>query len=64
MSSSGRYISDIDFAKWNPNAYHTNKKGNLALNRGLKIGSDVPKLINMNIKVPTQKYKTKYYYSR
>ena len=44
------------------------KKNNLhgitVLNRGLKVGSDVPKSINMNIKVPTQKYKNKYCYSR
>ena len=64
LSYSNNTISDYAFAKSNPNAYHTNKKGNLALNRGLKVGSDVPKSINMNIKVPTQKYKNKYCYSR
>ena len=64
LSYSYNTISDYAFAKWSPNAYHTNKKGNLALNSGLKVGSDVPKSINMNIKVPTQKYKNKYCYSR
>ncbi len=64
LSYSNNTISDYAFAKWNPNAYHTNKKGNLVLNKGLKVGSDVPKSINMNIKVPTQKYKNKYCYSR
>lgn len=49
-------ISDYAFAKWNLSAYHRNKKGNLALNRGLNVGFDVPRTVNMNIKVPTQKY--------
>lgn len=49
-------ISDYAFAKWNLSAYHRNKKGNLTLNRGLNVGADVPRTVNMNIKVPTQKY--------
>ena len=49
------YINDYAFAKWNLSAYHRNKKGNLTLNRGLNVGFDVPRTINMNIKVPTQK---------
>lgn len=53
------YINDYAFAKWNLGAYHRNKKGNLILNRGLSVGFDVPKTINMNIKVPTQKYKNR-----
>ena len=64
LSYFNNTISDYAFAKWNSNAYHINKKGNLVLNRGLKVGIDVPKSINMNIKVPTQKYKNKYCYSR
>ena len=40
-------------------AYHRNSKGNLIIDRRLKVGSDVPKSINMNIKIPTQKYKKK-----
>ena len=63
LSFKNNNISDYAFAKWNPNAYHTNSKGNLVLNRNLKVGFDVPKSINMNIKVPTQKYKNKYCYS-
>ena len=63
LSFRNNNISDYAFAKWNPNAYHTNSKGNLVLNRNLKVGFDVPKAINMNIKVPTQKYKHKYCYS-
>ena len=54
--SSGN-INDYAFAKWNISAYHRNSKGNLVLNRGLNVGFDVPKTINMNIKVPTQKYR-------
>ena len=63
LSFSNNNISDYAFAKWNSSAYHTNSKGNLVLNRNLKVGFDVTKTINMNIKVPTQKYKHKYCYS-
>ena len=63
LSFKNNNISDYAFAKWNSSAYHTNSKGNLVLNRNLKVGFDVPKAINMNIKVPTQKYKHKYCYS-
>ena len=63
LSFSNNIISDYAYAKWNSSAYHTNSKGNLVLNRNLKVGFDVPKSINMNIKVPTQKYKNKCVYS-
>ena len=63
LSFKNNNISDYAFAKWNSSASHTNNKGNLVLNRNLKVGFDVPKSINMNIKVPTQKYKHKYCYS-
>ena len=56
-------MSDLAYRKWNPNAYHTNSKGNLVIDRKLNVGSDVPKSINRNIKIPTQKYKKKYCYS-
>ena len=56
-------MSDLAYIKWNSSAYHRNSKGNLIINRRLKVGSDVPKSINMNIKIPTQKYKKKYCYS-
>ncbi len=61
--SYSNHMSDYAFAKWNSSAYHTNSKGNLVIDRKLKVGSDVPKSINMNIKVPTQKYKNRYVYS-
>lgn len=64
LSFAGGYISDNDFAKWNSNAYEGDKNGNLKLVKGLKVGSDVPKTINKKKKVPTQKYKKKYCYSR
>lgn len=51
MSYHGQ-LSNYAFAKWNIGAYHTNKKGNLVLDRNLKVGFDVPKTINMNIKLP------------
>ena len=63
LSFSNNIISDYAYAKWNLSAYHTNSKGNLVLNRNLKVGFDVPKSINMNIKVPTQKYKNRCVYS-
>ena len=63
LSYSRQNISDYTFAKWNSSAYHTNTKGNLVLDRKLKVGFDVPKSINMNIKVPTQKYKNRCVYS-
>ena len=63
LSYSSSNINDYAFAKYNLSIYHRDKNGNLKLNRGIKVGSDVPKSINMNIKVPTQKYKHKYCYS-
>ena len=63
LSFGNNIISDYAYAKWNSSAYHTNSKGNLVLNRNLKVGFDVPKSINMNIKVPTQKYKNRCVYS-
>ena len=48
-------------AKYNSSIYHTDKNGNLKLNKGIKVGNDVPKTINMNIPIPTQKYKYRCY---
>ena len=64
LSSAGRYISDFDFAKWNPNAYEVDKNGNLKLVKGLKVSIDVPKTVNRKRKIPTQKFKNKYCHSR
>ena len=61
--SDSSEMSDLAYIKWNSSAYHRNSKGNLIIDRRLKVGSDVPKSINMNIKIPTQKYKKKYCYS-
>ena len=63
LSYSNSNINDYAFAKYNSSIYHRDKNGNLRLNKGIKVGSDVPKSINMNIKIPTQKYKKKYCYS-
>ena len=63
LSFKNNNISDYAFAKWNQNAYYINSKGNLVLNRNLNVGFDTPKTINMNIKVPTQKYKNRCIYS-
>ena len=63
LSFNNNNISDYTFAKWNSSAYHTNNKGNLVIDRKLKVGFDVPKSVNMNIKIPTQKYKNRCVYS-
>ena len=57
LSYSSSNINDYAFAKYNLSIYHRDKNGNLRLNKGIKVGNDVPKTINMNIPVPTQKYK-------
>ena len=62
LSYTNDNMSDYALAKWS-SIYHTNSKGNLVLYRNLKVGFDVPKSININIKVPTQKYKNRYVYS-
>lgn len=61
LSYSSSNINDYTFAKYNSSIYHRDKNGNLKLNKGIKVGNDVPKTINMNIYVPTQKYKYKCY---
>ena len=53
-------MSDYAFAKANPSIYHRDKKGNLKLIKGINVGFDVPKSLNMNIHIPTQKYKKRY----
>lgn len=63
LSFSNSNISDYAFVKWISSAYHTNNKGNLVIDRKLKVGFDVPKSVNMNIKIPTQKYKNRCVYS-
>lgn len=63
LSYSCNNISDYAFAKYNPSIYHTNRKGNLIIDRKINVGSDIPKMINMNLKVPTQKYKHRCNYS-
>lgn len=57
LSYTTNIMSDYVFAKWNSSSYHTNSKRNLVIDRKLKVGFDIPKTINMNIKVPIQKYK-------
>lgn len=57
LSYKNSNISAYVFRQWNPNAYHRDSKGNMRIDRNLKISCDVPKLINMNIQVPTQKCK-------
>lgn len=59
--SNSVYMSDYTYAKWNHNAYHRNKKGNLVIDKKLNFGYNTPKTIDMNVKVPTQKYKHRCY---
>lgn len=61
LSYSNSNINDYAFAKYNSSIYHRDKNGHLRLNKGIKVGSDVPKTINMNIPIPTQKYKYRCY---
>lgn len=61
LSYPSSNMNDYAFAKYNPSIYHKDKNGNLRLNKGIKVGSDVPKTINMNISIPTQKYKYRCY---
>ena len=61
LSYSSNNINDYAFAKHNSSIYHRDKNGNLKLNKGIKVSNDVPKTINMNIPVPTQKYKYRCY---
>ena len=61
LSYFNGYMNDYAFAKYNSSIYHRDKNGNLRLNKGIKVGSDVPKTINMNIPIPTQKYKYRCY---
>ena len=63
LSFKNNNISDYDFAKCNSSAYHRDSKWNLVLNKNLNVGFDVPRTVNMSIKVPTQKYKNKCVYS-
>ena len=57
LSYKNSNISAYVFRQWNPNAYHRDSKGNMRIDRNVKTSCDVPKLINMNIQVPTQKCK-------
>ncbi len=61
LSYPSSNINDYAFAKYNSSIYHRDKNGNLKLNKGIKVGNDVPKTINMNIPFPTQKYKYRCY---
>lgn len=55
LSFHNNNISDYDFVKWNLSAYHRNKKGDLVIDRKLNVTNDVPRKVNMNIKLKSQK---------
>lgn len=54
-------MNDYAFAKANSSIYTTDRNGNKKLIKDINVGYDVPKSINMNIKIPTQKYKNRCY---
>ena len=60
---NGQNISDYDYVKCNLSAYCRNSKGNLLVDRKLNVSADIPRKVNMNIKVPSQKYKKRFTYS-
>ena len=64
LSYSSNNINDYAFAKHNSSIYHRDKNGNLRLNKGINVCNDVPKIINMNIPITTQKYKNFYFFSK
>ena len=64
LSYFSSYMNDYAFAKYNSSIYHRDKNGNLRLNKGINVCNDVPKIINMNIPITTQKYKNFYYFSK
>ena len=64
LSYFNGYMNDYAFAKYNSSIYHRDKNGNLRLNKGINVCNDVPKIINMNIPITTQKYKNFYCFSK
>ena len=64
LSYFNGYMNDYTFAKYNSSIYHRDKNGNLRLNKGINVCNDVPKIINMNIPITTQKYKNFYCFSK
>ena len=64
LSYFSSYMNDYAFAKYNSSIYHRDKNGNLRLSKGIKVCNDVPKIINMNIPITTQKYKNFYCFSK
>ena len=63
LSYSNNEISDEALAKWTLSAYHTNKKGNLLLDKSLRGSKDLPKVIRRDAKIGVQRYKKKYVFS-
>ena len=64
LSYFSSYMNDYAFAKYNSSIYHRDKNGNLRLSKGINVCNDVPKIINMNIPITTQKYKNFYCFSK
>lgn len=63
LSSHYNDIPDLVLAKWIPSAYHSNKSGNLLLDKALRGSFDLPKIIRRDAKVCVQHYKRKYVFN-
>ena len=57
LSAPRTQMSNRQMVYSNLGAYHTNKNGNLTLDKNITATSDMPRNLNRNVKVPTQKYK-------
>jgi len=56
--SEHKEISDLQYVKWNMSVYKYNaNKKRFELNKKLKVSKDMPRHININWKISTQKYK-------
>ncbi len=63
LSAHYNDIPDLVLAKWIPSAYHSNKRGDLLLDKALRGSIDLPKIIRRDTKIGVQKAKKKYVYS-
>lgn len=62
LLSYGNAISDENYKKCNSSAYKYNsKKERYEIDRKLKVSKDIPRYINMNVKLKSQKFKKPYY---
>ncbi len=63
LSYTSDDISDYTYSKWNRSIYNVNSKGNLSIDKKINVSIDVPKSINRNTKIKSQRYKKMYTHS-